>query len=403
MAGRTRSARREPAELTLGAQAAVVGRQAQHASRPGRAEWRPVLRELNPGVFAFVMATGIVSIALTGDGLPFASAVLLAIGTVGYVGLVAVSGWRLVRWPRRMLADVVSPRGFAFLTFVAASNVLAARLALGGWRWPAVVLLVAGVLGWLLLGYGVPLGLIADPRRRPSLDQVDGTWFDWVVGTQSIAVAAATLGAVGPTTAVATVLAVVATVCWAIGLVLYLLLAGIGLARLLVRPVAAAELVPAYWVFMGAAAITILAGARLLALPDTLLSHGLLADVSLVLWSFCSWLIPFLVALGVWRHLVRRVPLRYDTGLWNIVFPVGMYGVASDQLGRAAGLRWLAALGGGEAWVALAVWLVVFAAMLVTGGRRLRGDLPGERSVRGRGEDAGDSRRIGDGQVQRDA
>ncbi|WP_210716736.1 tellurite resistance/C4-dicarboxylate transporter family protein [Amycolatopsis acididurans] len=332
-------------------------------------------RDLNPGVFAFVMATGIVSTALHGDRLPVTSDVLLVAAIAGYAGLVVASGWRLLRWPRRMLADVVSPRGFAFLTFVAASNVLATRLAMGGWRWPAIALLAAGVLGWLLLGYGVPLGLIADPRRHPTLDQVNGTWFIWVVGTQSIAVAAATLAPAGP----ATVLAATAVVCWAIGLVLYLLLAAIGLARLLVRPVAAAELVPPYWVFMGAAAITILAGARLLALPGTLLSHSLLADVSLVLWSFCSWLIPLLVALGVWRHLVRRVSLRYETGLWSMVFPIGMYGVAGEQLGRATGIRWLAALGGGEAWVALAVWVVVFVAMLAAGGRWLRA---GKRALR---------------------
>ncbi|HVV19412.1 MAG TPA: tellurite resistance/C4-dicarboxylate transporter family protein [Pseudonocardiaceae bacterium] len=356
-------------------------------------------------MFAFVMATGIVSAALTGDGLPVASDVLLVVGLVGYVGLAAVSGWRLVRWPRRMLADAVSPRGFAFLTFVAASNVLAAGLALGGWTGPAAALLVVGVLGWLLLGYGVPLGLIADPRRHPSLDQVNGTWFLWVVGTQSVAVAAATLAAVAPATALATVLAEAGAVCWAIGLVLYLLLAGIVLARLLVRPVAAAELMSPYWVFMGAAAITILAGARLLALPGTLLSRGLLAGVSLVLWSFCSWLIPLLVALGAWRHLGRRVPLRYDSGLWSMVFPVGMYGVASAQMGYATGTRWLAALGGGEAWVALAVWLAVFAAMLVAGCRWLHGDVPGGQSVRGREEvrrqDSEDSQRIGDGQVRR--
>ncbi|TNC29746.1 hypothetical protein FG385_00070 [Amycolatopsis alkalitolerans] len=352
------------------------------------------------------MATGIVSTALDEDGVPAVSDALLLIGLVGYAGLIAVSGWRLVRWPRQMLADVVSPSGFAFLTFVAASNVLAARLALGGWWWPAIVLLVVGVVSWLVLGYGVPLGLIADPRRHPSLDQVNGTWFIWVVGTQSVAVAAATLAPFGP----ATLLATAGAVCWAIGLVLYLLLAGIGLARLLVRPVAAAELVPPYWVFMGAAAITILAGAHLLALPDALLSRGVLADVSLVLWSFCSWLIPLLVALGVWRHLVRRVPLRYESALWSIVFPVGMYGVAGDQLGHATGARWLAAFGGGEGWVALAVWAVVFAAMLVATVRWLRGDRPvrgrddaghGDTGVEqiGRGARAGQT---GDGQVHPD-
>lgn len=308
------------------------------------------------------MATAIVSTDLNGDGAPAGSAALLVVAAVGYLGLVAVSGLRLLWWPHRMAADMVSPRGFEFLTFAAASGVLSTRLALGGWRWPAAALLAVAALGWLALGYGVPLGLIADPRRHPTLDQVNGTWFVWVVGTQSVATATATLAPFGPTAA----LAVVASVCWAVGLVLYLVLAGLGVARLLVRPVAATELVPAYWVFMGAAAITILAGARLLLLPDTLLSKAVFANTSLVLWSFCSWLIPLLVALGGWRHLVRRVPLRYEAALWSLVFPIGMYGAASAQLGKATGTRWLAALGGGEAWVALAVWLVVFAAMLVT-------------------------------------
>ncbi len=94
----------------------------------------------------------------------------------------------------------------------------------------------------------------------------------------------------------------------------------------------------------------------------------------MVLWAFCSWLIPLLMALGVWRHVVRRVPLRYDSGLWSGVFPVGMYGVASARLGRATSTHWLVALGGGEAWVALAVWLVVFVAMVITGCRWLRAD-----------------------------
>ncbi|WP_063753661.1 tellurite resistance/C4-dicarboxylate transporter family protein [Kutzneria sp. 744] len=296
-----------------------------------RSRWSAVLRDLNPGVFAFVMATGIVSTALRNDNLLAASDILLLIGVAGYIALIATFGWRLLSWRRRLLADLVSPRGFAFLTFVAASNVLASRLAADGQRWPAAVLLAIGVLSWLVLGYGVPLGLIADPRRHPTLSQVNGTWFIWVVGTESIAVAAASLPPFGPVAAVV----VFASVCWAIGLMLYLLLAALGLARLLTQPVRSAELIPPYWVFMGAAAITVLAGARLLGLPDVarLLPHDVIAGVSMVLWSFCTWLIPLLLALGVWRHLVRRVSLRYESGLWSMVFPHGMYGVASDQLG----------------------------------------------------------------------
>ncbi len=50
--------------------------------------------------------------------------------------------------------------------------------------------------------------------------------------------------------------------------------------------------------------------------------------------SLCSPLIPPLVAAGVWRHLIHHVRLRYEPGLWSIVFPVGM--VTTDS----AALRW---------------------------------------------------------------
>jgi Voltage-dependent anion channel len=57
------------------------------------------------------------------------------------------------------------------------------------------------------------------------------------------------------------------------------------------------------------------------------------------------------------------VPLSYEPGLWGIVFPVGMYGVASHELGAVLGLRWLVTLGHDEAWLALGVWAAVFLAM----------------------------------------
>jgi hypothetical protein len=67
------------------------------------------------------------------------------------------------------------------------------------------------------------------------------------------------------------------------------------------------------------------------------------------------------------------VPLRYDPGLWSIVFPVGMYGVASRQLGAALGVSWLVTLGRVEAWVALAVWAAVVLAMGAAFAKRAPG------------------------------
>ena len=81
-----------------------------------------------------------------------------------------------------------------------------------------------------------------------------------------------------------------------------------------------------------------------------------------------------LVAAGWWRHRVHRVPLRYETSLWTVIFPLGMYGVASHTFGEAAELPIVTAIGAAEGWVALAAWTITFTAMLVhlarTGLRR---------------------------------
>lgn len=328
------------------------------------------VRDLSPGVFAFVMATGIVSVAFHDVRVPSVSYVLLWIGVAGYVALLVATGWRLLRFRDRLVADLVGPYGFAFLTVVAASDVLANRLALDSARWAAAVLLAIGVLGWLGLGYGVPIGMIAGVRGETSFEQVNGTWFLWVVATQSVTVAVTTLEPGGPAGA----MAVFAAVCWAVGLVLYLLVAALVLTRLLVRSVGPAQLIPAYWIFMGAGAITVLAGAQLTRLPGAtrFVPHVAIVAVSVVVWSFCTWLIPLLLALSVWRHALHRVSLRYESGLWSMVFPVGMYGVATHHLGVATGTGWLTDLGAGEAWVALAVWAAVFAAMLIAAARHAR-------------------------------
>ncbi len=317
---------------------------------------------LNPGAFAFVMATGIVSTALATADTHAASTALLYIGGAGYVVLWAAYVWRLVSWRQRFLHDLAGPNGFAFLTVVAASDVLGTRLSADHHYQATAVLLAIGVAGWLILGYGVPM-LRITTEQAVSLGQVNGTWFLWVVGTESVAVAAASLAP----HAFGRALGAFASVCWAVGLIQYLLTAALALARLLLERITPHELIPPYWIFMGAGAISVLAGARILQLPAgaILLPHGFALGLSLLLWSFCTWLIPLLLCLGVWRHLLRRVSLRYETGLWAMVFPLGMYAVATRELGHASGRHWLVTASGAEAGVAAVVWLAVFLGMLV--------------------------------------
>ncbi len=323
------------------------------------------VRQLSPGYFAVVMATGIMSSAAAADGAGGLSVVLLVLAIACYLVLAAWYGWRLASYRAEFLADATDPAtAFSLFTFVAASNVLGVRLAESGYRTATAVLLAVAGVAWLVLTYGTPLSLVTGHGSRSALADVNGSWFLWTVGTQSVAVALASLA---PPAAPA--LAALAVLLWSVGVVLYGLVAALVLAALLHFPVRPAGVTPAYWVFMGATAISVLAGANLLRLPaGPLLTavHPVVAGLSVVLWAFGTWLIPLLVGLGVWRHLIHRVPLRYDPGLWSLVFPLGMYCAASESLGAALHVPWLVTVGHDGTWLAFAVWAAVFAAMLVS-------------------------------------
>jgi tellurite resistance protein TehA-like permease len=86
--------------------------------------------------------------------------------------------------------------------------------------------------------------------------------------------------------------------------------------------------------------------------------------VTLIIWAWGTWWIPLLIFFGVWKHVVCRVPLTYSPALWSLVFPLGMYSVATFRFSLATQFPLLQSLGRGFVWVAAAVWLASIAAMV---------------------------------------
>jgi tellurite resistance protein TehA-like permease len=89
-----------------------------------------------------------------------------------------------------------------------------------------------------------------------------------------------------------------------------------------------------------------------------------LPGFTLFFWAAATWWIPLLLALMLWRYVVRKEVPRYEPALWGMVFPLGMYTTATFQLSRAAHFEFLARIPEAFIFVALAAWLIAFAGLL---------------------------------------
>lgn len=325
------------------------------------------VKNLHPGYFAYVMATGIISTAAYSLGPSWLSLALLAAACAGLaiLGVALVS--RLIFFRAAVAADVRAPdRVFAFFTVTAGLDVLGVRFELDDY--PAVTLGLAAVAAavWLLLTYGVPATLLLTRAHDSVLGGVNGTWLLWIVATQSLSTAAAVLVPHAPSQAIP--LAEAAAGLWSVGIIIYLIIITLILLRWLTVPMTPATLGPPYWILMGATAISVLAGARFLTLsrsiPVVAATAPFAEGFTYTLWAFGTWWIPLLLILGSWRHLRRHWPLTYEPTLWSIVFPLGMYSVATLAYGRQTHIDFMEPLARLMFWAALIAWVLVAAAFL---------------------------------------
>lgn len=329
--------------------------------------------ELPPGYFAIVMASGSISVGMHVENHPLLSRALLVACALTFAALLLLTAWRAVAYARQLAADLREPaRVFGFFTVVAGADVLAARLGLGGYVTWAYALLIGASVVWLALGYLIPWTALLCRRDRVAVASADGSWFVWAVASQSVAVVAASLEPSAQDLRHG--LALLAVVAWSVGCFLYAAEGILVCLRTLLYETTAADLTPTYWVAMGAASITVLAGARIVDMQGAAVidvMRGLVAGLAVMFWAFATWLIPLLVCGMIWRHVVHRVPLSYDATWWSMVFPLGMYAIASMYLGRADRLPWVGDIGRVELWVAFAAWVATAAAMCTHLYRRL--------------------------------
>ena len=331
--------------------------------------------DLFPGYFALVMATGIISIACFLLGMKMISLVLLIINVIAYVILCLLLLLRLLFFFSRVKADIQDHvRGPGFFTVVAGSCVLGSALliVLDGYR-PAMVLWFAGLSLWVVIMYTF-FTAVTVRENKPSIEGgLNGGWLLAVVATQSISVLGTLL--VSRLADYREPLLFFTLCMFLLGCMLYLPLITLIFYRFTFVNVTLASLTPPYWINMGAVAITTLAGARLIiAAPGWPILNELvpfLKGFTLFFWAAATWWIPLLLALGFWRHVYKRFPLKYDPQYWGMVFPFGMYTVCTFQLANAINFPRLLVIPRYFIYLALAGWLAASVGLLVALARPL--------------------------------
>lgn len=340
------------------------------------------VRSLYPGYFALVMATGIVSNAFLLLGFGVLSDGLLAVNVVAFPLLMLATVARVARHPRALWADLVNPRlVFSFFTLVAATDVLGLQLFLRGWHEPAAVLWVFALVAWIVLSY-FSFSVLSFFNAGTGADVVHGGWLIAIVGTESLALLGARLAP--DLGSLETHAFVTAYMLWGIGIVFYGIFITLFSYRIFFLRLDAADMNPLFWVIMGAAAITTNAGSTLIvaqpSLPFLEAMDAFVNGTTLILWAWATWWIPLLVIFGVWRHGVCREPLTYHPMYWSLVFPLGMYTVATYNLALAADYTPLQTVPRVMVWVAFAAWLTTMLGLLRAGLTTFVASSPPRRS-----------------------
>jgi tellurite resistance protein TehA-like permease len=317
-------------------------------------------RDLLPAYFALVMATGIVSIACHLLGMDSLAFPLFYLNQFFYLVLWILTLTRLIRHPKRLLDDLSNHRvGAGFLTIVAGTNVLGSQFViLVSNQNIALVLWILGLALWLLLTYAIFTAFTVK-EEKPSLEEgINGAWLLFIVSTQSIPVLGMLL--VSLFNAWHEMFTFAMLGFYLLGCMFYILIISLIVYRFMFFKIEAQEMNPSYWINTGAVAITTLAGANILLKGTAPFLKDLVPFIegfTLFFWAAGTWWIPFLFIVGAWRHIYKRYPLTYHPVYWGLVFPMGMYTVATFQLAKAMKLDFLLLIPQFFIYIALIAWL----------------------------------------------
>ena len=246
---------------------------------------------------------------------------------------------RIIVFSRNTLNELLNPENTLYLhTIVGTVNLVGVCLSrIFHWYTTANILWYIGIALWvgISLATFTILFLCQKPEDRKIEEVLHGGWFFATLSTQSTVF----LGTIimEQTTGHTLIIQLLSFALWSIGAWLYLILSSIIFLRLFFCKFSDITTISPYWMNIGAAGATALAGVSLyqhiqIAGGPFLDLLPFLKGMSLFFWSIGLWWLPFLLILAVVKQKFRTGELVFTVGYWEIVLTLGLYATGTGQL-----------------------------------------------------------------------
>lgn len=321
---------------------------------------RTGLKALDPLNFAYVMATGGISIIFQMAGWQKLSLILFILAVISYISLLLLFGARFIFFRKRFKKESVTAHDlFEYLTFGAGTNTLALRSILGGYEGAAIVLTLIGTISIIFLIYLIFSFLLF--REKVVLESITPVWLLMGIACHTVGMALTALWGQG--IIVHEFFLLFAFCSWSFGVVLYLIFMTLNLYRMFFLPFVGRDLFPAYWTCMGAAAIAVVDGCKLTLVENAPLFLERLTPYiqgsASLLWGWATAWIPILCLMEAWKYGYFKMPFNYHPSLWTMVFPLAMYTAATDLLATSLRLELVRGMVPFCIWISFGCWLLI--------------------------------------------